>query len=189
MDPVTARSAIKEVPRREGKLVLHQLELAFKIEGFVETMQLTPVKVRHLQHSCIREIVNAEALPASKLKRSFLLLQRDVEEYTIDNLNNMQQAKETHQYNGYKVDGGINCIIVDVICVCDSLDSQDEQELLSHCCNESRGCGEGNLESELEVGFTRTEVEPALILRSLMLRFASAKVCLGTAFWGLGHGK
>ncbi len=36
MDPVTARSAIKEVPRRESKLVLHWLELAFKVEGRID---------------------------------------------------------------------------------------------------------------------------------------------------------
>jgi hypothetical protein len=163
VDLLTARSAIKEVPHWEGELVLHWLKLAFKIEGHEETTQLTSVKARHLQRSCIREIVNVEALHASYLKRSFLLLQRDVKEYAINNSDGMQQAKETHQYNGYRVDSGVDYIIVDIVCVRDSLDSQDEQELLSHCCDERQDCGKGNMESKLEVGFTETEVEPTLL--------------------------
>jgi hypothetical protein len=34
-----------------------------------------------------------------------LLLQQDVEEDAIGNSDSMQQAKETHQYYGYGVDG------------------------------------------------------------------------------------
>jgi hypothetical protein len=74
-------------------------------------------------------------------------------------------------------------ITVDVVCIRHDLDSQDECKLLSHCCKECRDQhGEGNLEGELDVGFTRTEVEPALILCFLMLRLVSMKVCLGTVF-------
>ncbi len=62
------------MPRQEEELVIHRLELAFEIEGRVEMMQLTPVEARHLQCSCIKDIVDAEAIPADKLKRHVLLL-------------------------------------------------------------------------------------------------------------------
>jgi hypothetical protein len=176
------------VPHQEEELVLHQLKLAFEIEGRVEMTQLTPVKAHHLQRSCIGEIINAEALHTSKLKRSFLLLQWDVEEEAIGDLDGMQQAEESHQYNGYGVDGRVDCIIVDVVCVCHGLDSQNKRKLLSHCCNERQDHGKGDLEGELQVGFAGTEVEPVLILHTLMLNFALAKVCLSMAFWGSGHG-
>jgi hypothetical protein len=101
----------------------------------------------------------------------------------------MQQAKETHQYDGYGVNSRMLCIIVDIVCIRNSLDSQDERKLLSHCCNKRQDCGKGDLEGELEVSFTGTELEPALVLHSLTLRFALGKVCLGAAFWGLGHGE
>ncbi len=156
----------------EEEIRLHWLELAFEIEGLIETMQLTPIKARHLQRSYIGEIIAAEALPARKLKRSFLLLQQDVKEATIGDSDGMQQAKESHQYNGYGVDGRIDCIIVGIVCVRHGL---NRHELLSHCCNEHQDCVKGNLEGELQVGFSRTEVEPALILHSLTLRFALAK--------------
>ncbi len=74
-------------------------------------------------------------LPADKLKRSFLLLQKDVEEDAIGNSDGMQQAKESHQYDSYGDDGCIDCIIVNVICVRQGLDSQDERKMPSHCCN------------------------------------------------------
>ncbi len=163
VDPVIARSAIVYVPRWVEELVLHRLELASKIEGHIETTQLTPVKARHLQRSCIGEIVNAEALPAGKLRRSFLLLEWDIKEDGISNLDGMQQAKEIHQYDGYGVNSCGDCIIVNVVCVRHGLDSQDKQELLSHCCNERQDCGEGDLEGDLQVGFAGTEVEPVLI--------------------------
>ncbi len=90
-----------------------------------------------------------EALPTSKLKRIFLLLKRDVKEDAIGNSNGMQQAKESHQYDGYGVNGQVDCIIVDVVCIRHSLDSQEERKLLSHCCNERQDCGKGDLEGEL----------------------------------------
>ena len=40
----------------------------------------------------------------------------------------------------------------------------------------------------MQVSFAGTQVEPVLILRSLMLRFASTKVCLGTELGGRRHG-
>ncbi len=98
-----------------------------------------------------------------KLKGSFLLLPQDVKEDGIRNSDGMQQAKKSHQYDGYGVDGGVDCIIVDTVCVRHGLHSQDESKLLSHCCNKHQDCGEGNLEGELQAGFAGTEVEPALI--------------------------
>jgi hypothetical protein len=53
---VAAGSAIKDVPRQEGKLVLHWLEQALEIKGRIETMQLTPVEASHLQSICVGEV-------------------------------------------------------------------------------------------------------------------------------------
>ncbi len=53
VDLVAAGMAVLLVPSWEGKLVLLWLKLALKIKGSVQTMQLTPVEVGHLQSSSI----------------------------------------------------------------------------------------------------------------------------------------
>jgi hypothetical protein len=67
VDSVTAGSAIKNMPHQEGEILLHRLEQTLEIEGHVETMQLTPVEVGHLQHCCVGEVVNVEALCMQEL--------------------------------------------------------------------------------------------------------------------------
>ncbi len=83
MDLLVAGMAILLMPHWEGKLFLNWLKLALKIEGSVQTLQLTPVEMGHLQYSRIREIIDAEALHTGKLKRRVLLLRGDVKEDAI----------------------------------------------------------------------------------------------------------
>ena len=56
---------------------------------------------------------------------------------------------------------------------------------MHHCCDVPQDCVKCDLKGKLQqVSFAGTEVEPALIYRSLMLRFPLVKVCLGTALGG-----
>ncbi len=121
------------MPHWEGKHVVHWLELVLEIKGCIETMQLTQVEACHLQHSCIGEIVNAEALHAGKLNRRVLLLWWDVKEDAISNLDGTQQAKESHEYDGYRANGRVKCIIINNICVRHGLHGQDKHKKVSHC--------------------------------------------------------
>ncbi len=117
-----------------------------------------------------------------ELKRPGLLPCRDIEEEAIGDLDRTQQAKKSHEYEGYGIDGHIKGIMVDVFCVHHALTGQDEHKKVCHCQAEHRDRGKCLLESNLEVSFAGAEVDPVLVLRCLMLRFAFAKVCLGAAF-------
>ncbi len=59
-----------------------------------------------------------------KLKRCVLLLQCDVKEDHY-NLDGTQQAKKTHDHNGYGVDGCVYGIIIGVVSACHGLNGQD----------------------------------------------------------------
>ena len=67
VDSVAAGCAIKGVPHQEGQLLLHRLKQTLKIEGRVKMTQLRPVKACHLQHCCVGEVVNVEALCMQEL--------------------------------------------------------------------------------------------------------------------------
>ena len=70
MDSVAAGSAIGEMARWEEKLVLHRFELALKIEGRVQTTQLTIEEVSHLVCGHVGEIVDSEVFCTGELQRS-----------------------------------------------------------------------------------------------------------------------
>jgi hypothetical protein len=52
-----------------------------------------------------------------KLKRRVLLLQWDVKENAIGNSDSAQQAQKSHEYDGYRINGRIEGIIVSIICI------------------------------------------------------------------------